>query len=244
MPPVPTASPVLDGGAPEALLLDFNGTLSDDEPVLLRIFTELFSAHLGWHMPPHDYYARLAGHSDREIVEAVVGEQAPGDPGLVPRLLDARRRRYADLVADAPTIPAQTGDLLDTAAAAGVALGVVTGAQRADVDVALAAAGLSERFAVVVTEEDVRRGKPDPEGYTRAAALLGVRPDRTVAVEDSVAGIRAARAAGMTCLAVTGTTEPDVLAREAHAVVGALDVALLPLLGLDPEPRPSAPRPT
>jgi beta-phosphoglucomutase len=236
-------TPVLDGGAPEALLLDFNGTLSDDEPVLLRIFTELFAAHLGWHMPPDEYYARLAGHSDREIVETVVAERAGGDPALVTCLLDGRRRRYHALVAESPTIGPRTRALVHALNGLGVPLGVVTGAQRPDVEVALVAAGLTGSFGVVVTEEDVRHGKPHPEGFLTAAAALGVtrRCDRVAVVEDSVAGIRAAKAAGMRCLAVTGTTAPDLLAREADAVVASLDVAVLPLLGLDPRPPVSDP---
>jgi beta-phosphoglucomutase len=223
---------------PAAVLFDFNGTLSDDEPLLLRIFSELFAAHLGWQMTAEEYFARLAGHSDREIVETAVAECAGGDPSLVTDLLDARRRRYRELVAEAPTIHPRTRALVDVLTCLGVPLGVVTGAQRPDVEVGLAAADLTGYFGVVVTEEDVRHGKPHPEGFVAAADALGLcrRLDRVVVVEDSVAGIRAAKAAGMRCLAVTGTTAPDLLAREADAVVASLDVAVLPLLGLDPRP--------
>src|SRR5687768_15937108 len=77
-----------------AVIFDFNGTLSDDEPLLLSIFTELFSRHLGWQMTPEEYAARLLGHSDREIIEIAVREQQGGDADLVEELLAQRRDRY------------------------------------------------------------------------------------------------------------------------------------------------------
>src|SRR5213592_3737078 len=71
---------------------------------------------------------------------------------------------------------------------------------------------------VLVTAADVRQGKPDPEGYLRAAAALGRAPSACVVLEDTPAGIAAGRAAGMTVLAVRGTYSDDRLT-EAHAVL-------------------------
>src|SRR5690625_6535728 len=70
----------------------------------------------------------------------------------------------------------------------------------------------------IITEDDVTRGKPDPEGYAMAARRLGVDPRRCLVVEDAPAGIAAGLAAGAQVLAVTTTHETDELTR-AHAVV-------------------------
>lgn len=225
----------LEARAVEAVVFDFNGTLSHDEPVLLRIFTDLFRKHLGWEMTPGEYFTRLAGHSDREIVETAVAERAGGDPELVTRLLRARGHRYREIVAHQPTVLAGTRALVEALTRISVPLAVVTGAQRADVECVLTTTGLAGRFAAVVCAEDVRHGKPRPEGLLRAADTLGIRPqrrDRVVVFEDSIAGVQAARAAGMRCVAVAGTTEPAVLAAQADAVVDRLDTHALDLLGL------------
>jgi len=74
---------------------------------------------------------------------------------------------------------------------------------------------------VLVCAEDVARGKPEPDGYLDAAAGLGRAPHRCVAVEDSPAGVRAARAAGMHVVAVASTHAPSEL-REAHEVIQRL----------------------
>ncbi len=99
-------------------------------------------------------------------------------------------------------------------------LAVVTSCGRALAEARLAGAGLP-RPAVLVTADDVRRGKPDPEGYRRAAALLGLEPARCVAVEDAPAGIAAARAAGARTVGVATTHPADELA-EADLVVASL----------------------
>jgi beta-phosphoglucomutase len=208
------------------VIFDFNGTLSDDEPVLLRIFTELFAEHLRWTLTPDDYYSRLAGHSDREIIEMVVGDVAPGER-LVDLLLTQRRRRYRELVeASSPVTPA-TAALVGRLSRAGVPLAIVTGAQRRDVEFVLARSAIPGLIRLVVTEEDVARGKPDPEGFLAGAAGLGLDPGDLLVFEDSVAGIRAAKAAGMVCVAVEGTRAGAALAAEADAVVTGLSPDLM-----------------
>src|SRR3954463_6743562 len=79
-----------------AVIFDFNGTLSHDEPILFRIFSELFAEHLNWPMAQQDYDRHLLGHSDREIVEKAL--EITGSPHHdVDRLLELRKQRYAEL---------------------------------------------------------------------------------------------------------------------------------------------------
>jgi HAD superfamily hydrolase (TIGR01509 family) len=80
---------------------------------------------------------------------------------------------------------------------------VATSATRRDLDRVLAELGLRRHFDVVVTADDVRRGKPHPEVYLRAAAALAVPPGACVVFEDAVVGVQAARAAGMRVIGVT-----------------------------------------
>lgn len=208
-----------------AVIFDFNGTLSDDEPILFEVFRDLFRAHLDWELTREDYFVRFAGLSDREIVEMALANH--GDGVSVDTLLLGRRERYAALVAASSPVRLGTRRLVRDLAASGHRLGVVTGAQRPDVRLVLDGIPEGELFEVTVTDEDVHRGKPDPEGFLAAAARLRVDPVETVAFEDSVAGVRAALAAGMTVVGLAGTADREVLAALGVTVVDALGPDLL-----------------
>jgi sugar-phosphatase len=106
-------------------------------------------------------------------------------------------------------------------------LAVVTSGGRALARARLTGAGLPEP-AVLVSADDVRRGKPDPEGYLRAAALLGVAAERCVAVEDAPAGIAAARAAGAVTVAVATTHDPADLADADRVIASLAELCLVP----------------
>ncbi|MGL5909751.1 MAG: HAD-IA family hydrolase [Phycicoccus sp.] len=109
--------------------------------------------------------------------------------------------------------------LLHTLAAAEVPTAVVTSGTRGLAEARLAASGLP-RPAVLVTASDVTRGKPAPDPWLLGAELLGVDPSECLVVEDSVAGLRAARAAGCrTLVGVLGTTPRVDLAEIADVVV-------------------------
>ncbi len=84
----------------------------------------------------------------------------------------------------------------------GLPLAVASSSHRTNVETCLERLGVRDAFDAVVCGDDVKHGKPDPEIYLRAADPLGVSPHQCLAIEDSPAGIRAARAAGMTCWAV------------------------------------------
>lgn len=210
--------------ADPAVIFDFNGTLSDDEPILFQIFGELFDEHLNWALSQDDYDRHLLGHSDREIVEKAIeitGARVDVDP-----LLELRKQRYRDLVAQRNPITSDTASLVQILARHGVPMAIVTGAQRDDVHAVLASSPVGEVIEIVVAEEDVRRGKPDPEGFLSGAALLGHSPSQVLVFEDSVPGVRGALAAGMRCVAVS-TAPSEALLSVAPAVVPALSADLV-----------------
>jgi beta-phosphoglucomutase len=196
-----------------AVLFDFNGTLSDDEPIVCAIFQELF-AERGRPLSTETYFSELAGTSDPEIVLAWLGDY---DPALVAEKVV----RYRTRVEDGSTVYEPAREAV-RAAAAEAAVGVVSGATRAEIAPALTAAGLDELISATVTVDDVSRGKPAPEGYLTALELLGANPDGSVAFEDSEPGIEAALAAGLRCVAVLGTLPRERLAR-ADTIVERLD---------------------
>jgi beta-phosphoglucomutase len=185
-----------------SVLFDFNGTISDDEPLLCSIFQELF-ADAGKPLSAADYFDRLAGLSDPEIVIAWLGR---ADPAIV----DRKIARYREGAADGSTVDDETRRAVLLAAEHGP-VAVVSGAARFEIEPVLAAAGL-DGVATIVSMEDVPRGKPEPDGYLRALELLALRPEDAVAIEDSPPGVAAAKAASLRCAALTRTFPAERLA--------------------------------
>jgi beta-phosphoglucomutase len=202
-----------------ALLFDFNGTLSHDEPLLCRIYRELF-AEQGRPLTEDEYYGQLAGSSEEAIISGWLGVTGQKLDALV----DERVRRYVE-AADGSTVTEAVRAAVRHAASL-VPVGIVSGAARREIEPVVASAGLTDAFAFLVTADDVVRGKPDPEGYVRALDLLQVPAETVVALEDTEAGVASATAAGVRCVGVVGTMGADRLAR-ADELVDRIDVALI-----------------
>ena len=209
-----------------AVIFDFNGTLSDDEPILFDIFGALFSQRLGWTMTADEYRDRLLGRSDREIITYAVTTHGHGGDEQIRDLLELRQREYQRRVAEHNPITEHTAGLVDVLAEAGFPLAIVTGAQRDDVAAVLRHSAVGPLFGLLIAEEDVANGKPHPEGYLAAARILDRRPQDVLVFEDSVPGVQAALAAGMHCIAVAANPSPE-LAACAPAIVGALTAAVV-----------------
>jgi beta-phosphoglucomutase len=204
-----------------AIVFDFNGTLSDDEPILCEIFMELFAEH-GRPLAAQEYFDFLAGHSDPEIVRRWLGRDHPD----VEAVVAARVERYRAAVSDGSSIPETVREAVRYAAER-VPVAIVSGAARAEIVPVLEAAGLASHVRAIVAADDVEHGKPHPEGYLTALGLLGgVAAAEVVVFEDTEAGIASAKAAGMRCIARRGTLDPHRLAW-ADEIVDAIDVALI-----------------
>ena len=148
---------------------------------------------------------------DPEAVLAVIHGQPTRDtvPTLVPAaVVEAALRRIDDYeIEDAGSVTALPGTAALLAAIPPGRWAVVTSASRALFTARFRAAGLTEP-AIVVTSDDVTRGKPHPEGYAQSIQRLGVVPERVAIFEDSSGGIAAAIAAGAGTVIRVGTGEP------------------------------------
>ncbi len=205
----------------DAVIFDFNGTLSDDEPVLCEIFMHLFAEH-GKPMSAQEYFDHLAGLSDPEIVTAWLGEDHPDVPGVVAE----RGRRYRAAAADGSTIHEHVREAVRFAAEH-VPLAICSGAARDEIEPVIGAAEIAGCFRTVVSSDDVVHGKPDPEGYLKALEHLEADPAQAVVLEDTEAGIASARAAGVgRVLAMRTTLEPHRLAA-ADELIDRLDLGVM-----------------
>ena len=101
-------------------------------------------------------------------------------------------------------------------------LALASGSRHPTINAVLALRGLRRFFRAVVSSEDVAHGKPAPDIFLRAAELLEVQPAKCCVIEDSAAGVEAARAAAMTVIAITNSLPPEKLSR-ATRVVGTCE---------------------
>jgi len=200
-----------------AVAFDFNGTLSDDEPLLARVYQEQF-AELGKPITEAEYFEHLAGHTDEEMYTRWFGR---ADPALIQDRID----RYNRLAADGHTVDEEMRAAVRFAAAR-VPVAVVSAAARSEIEPVVDAAGIRDALTLIVAQDDVSNGKPDPECYLAAARALGVEPAELLVLEDTDVGVAAAKAAGTRVVALTRTLGAERLAA-ADELVERIDVPLL-----------------
>jgi len=204
----------------EAVVFDLDGVLLQSEEV--------------WDAVRERYVREAGGRYDEEVQRAMMGMSAPEwsrylheeagvrqDPedinrAVVERMLEAYR-------SELPLLPGAVEAVRRTAES--FPLGLASSSNREIFEAVLDLAGIADCFGATVSSEEVARGKPAPDVYLEAARRLGVEPERCTAVEDSHAGIRSAKSAGMRVVAIPNASYPpdDEALELADAVVGSLD---------------------
>lgn len=171
-----------DAPAIGAVLFDWNGVLIDDEPLHYQAFQHVLAA-AGFELTPAMYRRSCQGRRDRDGFVALA--ERYGWPIAADDYVAAKCQRYAEIITTQP-IPLAPGaaDLLAWLYGA-VPIGIVTSAPRHEVEQLLMQSGQRYAIDLLVTGEDVTRGKPDPEGYLAAANMLGLSPQACVVVEDA-----------------------------------------------------------
>lgn len=214
---------------PEAILFDFDGILVDSEPLHYRAFIEVLDP-LGMGFPWEEYVETYMGFDDRDAFrEAFRAKGIDLDEGNLAKLVAAKSRAFLDGIRTGMTAYPGVVPLIESLRAASRPMALCSGALRADIDPILAQLGVAGRFDVIVSADDVHRSKPDPESYALAFRNLSERyrdsltvPENSVAVEDTPAGIRSAKGAGLRVLAVTNSYDPEDLT-EADWIIDSLE---------------------
>jgi HAD superfamily hydrolase (TIGR01509 family) len=210
-----------------ATFFDFNGVLVNDEHVHFETFREVLKA-VGVALSEEDYLSRYLGYDDAGAFTAVLRDAGrTPSPAQIAELIETKRPLYMSRARAA--LPTFTGaaDLVRRRAASGPAL-VVSGALRDEVELGLDVLGVRGSIAAIVSAEDTRACKPDPEGYLLGIRWLAERGQerqarRGLVIEDSLAGVEAAKAAGLPCVAVAHTySEQELSGAGADAVATTL----------------------
>jgi beta-phosphoglucomutase len=197
-------------------IFDMDGVLVDSYRAHFESWKRLAAAH-GVQIT-EEQFASTFGQTNRQIIPrfwGVSGQEAD-------RWGDRKEQYYRELLqTDFPEMDG-AGDLIAALAAAGFRLAVGSSGPPENVEVVMRCLPNARLFTATVSGAEVQHGKPDPEVFLLAARKLGVRPSCCAVIEDSLSGLDAARRAGMTAIAITGTTPREKLEAAADLVVDSL----------------------
>ncbi len=190
----------------EAVVFDMDGVLVDSEPIWRAVEREVF-AIVGIDVTDEDLLETM-GVRVRDVVERW-HRRKPWDQPSREEVARSIVDRVADAIEREGAFNQEAIRAIDYVEALGLRLALASSSPMRLIRAVLSSGGLVDRFDVVLSAEDEARGKPDPAVYLSAARELGVPPERCLAVEDSINGVRSAKAAGMVCVAVpvSGVTE-------------------------------------
>jgi beta-phosphoglucomutase len=231
-----------------AVIFDFNGVLVDDEAVHFNLFREVL-AQESVTITERDYHDRYLGYDDRGCFEAALedaGQSANRE--RIDQLIAQKAQRYVKVASQGLQFFPLAAETLGVVTARWP-VAICSGALRPEIEYALRRLGRFDHVSVIISAEDMTRGKPDPEGYRLALAALRAHTQNSLGdpnssqpkalskleavnclvIEDSLAGIISAKGAGMRTIGVPNTYTANQL-RE----VGA-DEVISGLVTLTPE---------
>jgi HAD superfamily hydrolase (TIGR01509 family) len=223
-------TPAVAGPSPiEAVLFDLDGVIVDSEPWWYAVRVEWAAARdMAW---TEDDNRACMGRNSRDW-SGIMQERLRLDlttPEIERAIVSALVEKYAR--EPAPRVPGAVEAVARIAAS--IPSAIASSAHPAVIAAALGAVGLVGRFRAVVSADDVAAGKPAPDVYLEAARRLGTPADRCLVVEDSLNGVLAGRAAGMTVVLVPNASVPP-----GKGAAEAADHVIARLADLDPRRLP------
>jgi len=214
---------------PLGLIFDVDGVLADTEAISAQACSDAFRELYGYEISLEEHRAFI-GSTPQHHVEGLARRH-----GLrinTERCVQAHLENFLERMHDAGDIsyPGARRLIEDVAQYPEWRLGLGTGSGRRRSEATIAKVGVDPtRFSAWITGDDVAFAKPDPEIYLRAASRLELFPRQCVVIEDSVAGLAAAKAASMHCIAVTNTFPGEAL-RAADRIVDSLESVTVTML--------------
>lgn len=212
------------------IIFDFNGVIADDEPAHFLTFQQALEED-DLHLTKEDYYGIYLGMDERNCLDALFRSTAENrDPLRVDRILKRKAALFREYtVMHKPPLFAGAVSLVKQATDR-CRLAIASGGRRQQIEFALAGTPIEKDFSVMVSAEDTAIGKPDPGIYQLALKRVNqterlqpeISPGECLVIEDSLAGIQSALAAGMKAVAVA-TTYPAAQLAGAHLVLASLE---------------------
>ena len=215
-----------------ALIFDFNGVLIDDEHIHFDLFREVL-AEEGVIITPQMYHDRYLGYDDRKCLEVALTDAGkPAGDALLDDLIARKAERYIARASQGLRIFPHAKDALRILGARWP-IAICSGALRPEIELGVRLLEATEQVLAIAPAEETERCKPDPDGYILALERLRAVPNRglgdlkaeeCLVIEDSLAGVVAAKRAGMRAVGVTNTYQaPELIEAGADGVVNGLD---------------------
>ncbi len=216
----------------KAVLFDFNGVIIKDEAIHQQLIEEVLIAE-NLRPSPQEYREICLGRSDRICITELLKRRGRiVTESYLNQLLARKAQSYQQQLAKLDKLPVYPGleDLIFKIRVAKLPMGVVSGALRCEVELVLERAQLAQYFTVIVAGDDLNVSKPEPDGYLLAVERLNQQyPELNaqaadcLAIEDTPAGIEAAKRAGMQVVGVANTYPFHMLQRQASWTVDYLN---------------------
>jgi beta-phosphoglucomutase len=216
----------------KAVLFDFNGVIINDEAIHKRLLEEILIAENVTGLKPGEFEKACLGRGDRVCLRDLLNSRGRiiGDD-YITKLVIKKAQLYIQELEKLEKLPLFTGldDLIFQIRSKGLKLGLVSGAVRKEIELVLERAKLKDYFSVIIAGDDITTSKPEPDGYRFAVQSLNqlhpdlnLLPKQCLAIEDTPAGIQAAKRAGMQVLGVANTYPFHMLQRQANWTVDYL----------------------
>jgi beta-phosphoglucomutase len=212
---------------PTAVLFDFDGVLVHSEPLHHMAFCQVL-AEEKIELSEEEYYRELVGFDDRGAIEHIYSRRNLRlDPKTLLRVLTRKTEATMELINGRKYQALPGVDEFVRGLWRHYPLAICSGAMREEIEAMLEGIGLRDCFPTIVAAQDVKHGKPNPEGYRLATKLVGKRirkplkPADCLVIEDAPTVCESVRAAGFKVLAVTNTYPAEKL-RKANYIVPSL----------------------
>ena len=220
----------------KAVLFDFNGVIINDEPIHQQLIEQLLIEE-NLRPKPGEFRQVCLGRSDRAcLTELLTRRGRVVNERYLMELMVRKARAYQHHLESLSKLPLYPGleDLIFKLRASKIKLAVVSGALHAEVETVLNRSQLAQFFSVIVAGDDLTASKPEPDGYLLAVERLNqkfpelcLQPAECLAIEDTPAGIQAAKQAGIPVVGVANTYPLHMLQRQANwAIDYLLDLEL------------------
>lgn len=213
----------------EAVIFDMNGVIVDNEMFHEKIIRSL-TEERGVNLSGQEYNMFFHGKSDEVGFGKFVSEYFPDeDPAIWVR--EKQKREKGLIESSFVEVPGSRN--LVKLLSQHFKLGLVSGAIRSEVNLVVAKFGLRDYFQTIISMEDVKKGKPDPEPYLLASKLLNTMPENCLVIEDAYSGLLSAKEAGMRCIILNTPYSSNADFGKADLIVNSInDISLEKINGL------------